>query len=238
MNFIQAIAAARRVPSTVPGIVTANLYHDYNPENYSGSGTTYTDDQGNANASLIGGLDTSYNSGPPAYFDNDGTIDRAINTSTSVNNLSAMSAQVWCYPYTTATDGTVLGNWSNSFLLYLDEGGANAGYRALARLTNGSAVGTSVNNAGATANTWQLVTMTFTSTSLKLYVNSTLIESVSTGLNMGQSGATGFSIGSDGPYTATRTFYGRFGRVLWYSAELSATDVAQNYNAMKSNYGL
>ena len=87
---------------------------------------------------------------------------------------------------------------------------------------------------GFSANTWINVVLTRIGSAITLYANNTVIATATNSTTFGT--ATGnFNIGIDGNNTS-EAFSGLISNVLIYNKGLTATEVAQNYNAQKSRY--
>jgi len=87
---------------------------------------------------------------------------------------------------------------------------------------------------GFSANTWINVVLTRIGSAVTLYANNTVIATATNSTTFGT--ATGnFNIGIDGNNTS-EPFSGLISNVLIYQKGLSATEVAQNYNAQKSKF--
>tara|TARA_B100000575_G_scaffold37100_1_gene25004 strand:+ start:297 stop:1028 length:732 start_codon:yes stop_codon:yes gene_type:complete len=219
-----------------------DIYLDANdPNSYSGSGTTWTNlatsgTFGNAALYTSGNYSAFSSSGTPKYFANlAGHIPF-----TSRNYYRPFTYSVWCYP--TA--------WG-SFMVMIDQGGFRYSFEI-----NGQTIGMWEPNNGAaryhawtngTLNTWWNLTLTYeitgspnsNSNAWKIYVNGSLFQSVTDGdnstgtfsdFNFGASYASSVSAGS-------YPFQGNIAAYLVYNRVLSATEISDNFNAMKATYG-
>lgn len=227
-----------------PSIVTDGLvfYVDAANENsYSGSGSTFSD--------LVGSNDvTLYNS--PTYSSDNGGIfsfdggNEGGQASTSTTLLDGpMTVDAWAKPQTSSGDGAIIGNWTHpptpeSFLLWWDVGGT-PNFRAITRTSGGaSAKVTSETATRGTVNAWNHISVSVDTTSLKIYLNGSLQETVLTGSLISPSNRR-VSIAADyngTPGTGTRYLDGDIGAVKVYNRVLSADEVLQNYNALKNRF--
>jgi len=104
----------------------------------------------------------------------------------------------------------------------------------LVRRSDNSTVATSVDTNNATLNQWSYVTTSYDSTSLKLYVDGSLVETVSTGLAP-LSATVGSGIGAEDS-AGGRYFNGNIAACEVYNRVLSASEILQNYNALKNRF--
>lgn len=203
-----------------------------NDSSYSGTGTDWNDLVGSNDGTLINGPVYSSNNG--GYIDFDGSNDYASFSSLNPTSNSAFTYSLWVRPTSTLSDGALIGNWGVSFMTYYDVGGAFPNYRALVRKSDNSSVATSVDTNNATLNQWSYVTTSFDSTSLKLYVNGVLIETVSSGLDP-LSATSGSGIGAEDS-AGGRHFNGDIATCDVYNRVLSSSEILQNYNALKNRF--
>ena len=243
-----------------PSIVTSGLvlYLDAaNPRSYSGTGTTWTDLSGNGNNGTI-------NLGEYVSSPNGGFLRNVNNTSdffyvdipnsTSISNTFSVTTGGW-------TIEEII--WTNSVVYpEADAGGvgSNPAYSPGATgfdwnhgTTNTSfQFGQSSNAASAyedngsfavdspynSLNTWRIRTMIWNrgSNLNSLYINGTFINSLSTPNTSGTAIYDGGGIVFGTLYGWKH--YGRRAAIKIYNGVLSATEVLQNYNALKSRFGL
>ena len=222
-------------------IVTDGLVFYIDPANvlsYPGSGTTVTDLIGNDhNGNLENG--TGFNSSNFGIFTFDGANDY-IELDTSLNVLfdaiDEFSLSMWVKIET--EDGT--GN-----RLFQAEGSSEGDFWKFSfqNLSNQIRFNTwsgSVNTLAASSysfNVWYNMVGTFkANTRQKLYFNNTEVaSSTPTTLRTSDSGAK-IRIGATGKNSTLRSFDGMVSNVLLYTKELSASEVAQNYNALKDRF--
>lgn len=211
-----------------------------NSKSYPGSGSTFSD--------LVGSDDvTLYNS--PTYSSDNGGIfsfdggNEGGQTSTSTTLLDGpMTVDAWAKPQTSSGDGTIIGNWTQtpaqeSFLLWWDVGGT-PNFRAITRTSGAAIKATSETATRGTVNAWNHISVSVDTTSLKIYLNGSLQETVLTGslissLNRRASIAADYN---GTPGTGTRYLDGDIGAIKVYNRALSADEVLQNYNALKNRF--
>jgi len=203
-----------------------------NDKSYPGSGTAWTDLTNTADVTLLNGPTFSTDNGGCIVFDgNDDNSQFSNIVSITANTISA-----WVYNEDLSQDGTVVGNWGAQFILYMDTGGAGDGYRTLYS-TEGGTKGTSSDNINAIQDQWQNVVATFSGTAVSLYVDGELIQTVTFSSTTMLTNSDNWAIGANQP-NGSNDFEGKIAYVSIYDKALSAEEVKQNYNALKSRFGL
>ena len=121
-------------------------------------------------------------------------------------------------------------------MLWWDVGGT-PNFRSIARTTSTS-VATSETATRGTVNAWNHISVSLDATSLKIYLNGSLQETVSTGsLFASQNRRASIAADYNGtPGTGTRYLDGDIGAVKVYNRVLSADEILQNYNALKNRF--
>lgn len=203
-----------------------------NERSYSGTGTDWNDLVGVNNGSLINGPVYSSNNG--GYINFDGSNDYASFSNLNPTSNSAFTYSLWVRPTSNLSDGALIGNWGVSFMTYYDVGGVYPNYRTIVRKSDSSIAATSTDTNNATLNQWSYVTTSFDSTSLKLYVDGVLIETVSSGLGP-LSATSGSGIGAEDS-AGGRHFNGDIATCDLYNRVLSSSEILQNYNALKGRF--
>ena len=225
-----------------PKIVTDGLVFAVdaaNKKSYPGSGTTWSDLAGNSNVTLYNSPTYSSDNGGLISFDG---VNEGGQTTSGTLLDAPMTVDAWAKPQTTGTDGAIVGNWTQSnqnFLLWWDVG-VTPNFRAIARTSVSVSVATSESATRGTVNTWNHVSVTWDSTNLKIYLNGTLQETVATG-TVYTPGNYQAGIGADyngSPGTTARNLNGDIAAVKIYNRVLLDTEISQNYNALKSRFGL
>ena len=228
--------------STGEDIVTDQLYWHVdaaNSDSYSGSGTTWTDLISSQNATLVNTptYSTSSANGGGAFFFN-GSNEYA--TTNFTKTQAAFSVSAWFKPSTQF--GGAQHVLMNSF-----SGGGTAEWWALSVdgtgrgkpewiCDNDSEKVTLIGD-DVCADSWQMITGTRSGATMKLYLNTSLLKT-STSL------ATSTITGIEPFWIATRSggysevYTGYISDLKIYTKELSASEVTQNYNALKDRYGL
>lgn len=229
-------------------IVTDGLVLDLDASSsrsYNGSGTTWIDlsDSGN-NGTLVN--TPTYNFS--GYFDFDYTQSESVSFSSSASlqflNRSAYTLEAWVYP----TRNPGANNWTGIFdredtsigsrdgynLYFLGSAGTNTFFtteRFIAGTNNSTFV---TLNQSVSVNNWSHIVATYDGTTLTLYRNGTSVGTpVTTTGNITNTSKT-LTIGVRGG----QYFGGRIANSKIYNRALTASEVLQNYNALKSFYGL
>ena len=223
-------------PIVTDGLVFAVDAANY--QSYPGSGTTWSDMAGNNNGTLTYGPTFDSGNGGSIVFDgSDDYVDANFNTS----GVNQMTLDVWVYLDDDPSDGTVIGKWiaqgTRSFLIWWDIG-VTPNFRFITQNTSFQNTITSESDSNANNNAWNHVVATFDSNSgIKLYVNNDLKETVnhaSTPFVM--TSTTNFGIGDD--TSGSRYLKGKISQAKIYNRVLTSDEITQNYNALKSRFGL
>jgi hypothetical protein len=199
---------------------------------YPGSGTTWTDLSGNGNnMTLTNGPTFNSNNGGIIVFD--GSNDYAVKTSPSniPNNQSAKTISVWFYS-----------SRSNNFqdtILATNSGVVNSGVslkvnnqrKMVVEDLSGNPILTST--VTPITNVWYNFTFTTTGTTNKIYVNG--LQDATNTFTLPTGSVTDIYLGSS-HVGGNPHLFGGIAIALYYNRELSATEVLQNYNALKSRF--
>jgi len=206
-----------------------------NANSYSGSGTTWTDlsDSGN-NGSLENG--PTYSSDDGGYFAFDGTDD-FIQFPDDITSLTEATFIAWI-----KRDGNQ-SSWHGIIFSRGDGGGTSGlGFRS-----NTNEIGYHWNNqywgwsSGLTPpdDEWCMVAVSINSTSATAYLcqESGITSATNSGASHSSSNLNNLVIGRD-PYAADRSFIGDLAIGQIYDTALTSTEITQNYNALKSRFGI
>jgi hypothetical protein len=229
----------------------SNSYFYYDPGNASSyvSGTTLYDLSGNNRNATISNSPT-YTSGTGGYFTFDGVNDYITSPNAYNAGNSAHTLEIWIRP--TAVDDCL---WSDTGDQTPNSGYHSAGGQIfqtgpvqsiISNLwTTPSGVQRAVNGASTYLNNWIQVVKTYSGTTLTGYINGTA-GSPSTitwnppWVSIANSWYMHFGAIDTTTYNASTAGYfaGRYGIIRFYNRALTSTEVAQNYNADKTKYGL
>ena len=204
-----------------------------NPLSYPGTGTTVTDLIGTQNGTLVNG--TSYSSIDGGTFVFDGINDLiSFAHNPSIKPTSAGTLSVMCKMLSPSYTGVVISTMDrNTYFrgvaIYQD----NSPFRAqLASNTSRQSVSMSPSYI---QNIWKMLTVTWDGTTVKTYVNDTLTTNIPQSVVV-TTHTNPISIGD-----MAISDYPMKGYVSWakiYDNAITLTDVQNNFNSIKSRYGL
>lgn len=239
-------------------IVSDNLALHYNfgiPASYSGSGTSVnnlsTINPVNG-GSLFPGTITgaTFTSTPPAYLSFGGNADWIEVPSNftpagcfEANN--ALSIEMWIYPLLFGVDPQNIA--ISSFLVARGSGLpfdlliTNPTLLTSARITyriNSNGTFRQVSSPFISINSWYHVVGTYSSNLLTIYVNNVATSLVIPTSTLRTNASGPLTIGTYLTQADSFNYNGRISEVRIYRKELSAAEVAKNYNVTRSKYGL
>lgn len=218
--------------------ITSNLFLNLDAYSYSGSGNTWYDLSGNnRNTTLIN--NPTYTTG---YFHFTDTSFQYAITSSTVPNLSIWSVEAWYRP-TKALTSKVTSVVSNEFDLInklnysIGTNNAPTSYTLAGGYYNGAWRTTT--GFTPTLNTWVQTVVTYNGTQIIQYTNG-ISQSTLTYSGTPQSGGKiRIARRWDSTDTDSANFFdGDISVIRIYDVSLTSTQVLQNYNAIKSRYGL
>ena len=253
IDFNGGQIAIRNTTNVNVGIVGNGLVMNLdagNTSSYSGSGTTWADLSGNGNNETLVNSPT-YSSANGGYFTFNGSTQYSSSSALS-GSFTSFTVIVWFYPtsvtnYQNPIDCNYAYNGSTGNIgprLEMTSSGTLAWNYSNATADNSSFYSHNVVSSGLAANTWHCAAITYDGNinSSTTYFNGkpTEISRTTYGEPTGFVGTVnnvtigkGFHLGG-----AERLFAGRVSNVQIYNRALSATEVAQNYNALAGRYGL
>ena len=207
---------------------------------YPRTGTTWKDLSGNNNNGTLTNGPT-FNAGNGGHIVLDG-VDDWINLPTSGFGLSSFSIEFWIKFNATGNDGYW---WAIA-----DSSGGNPELRLSFTTSNklkyiwydsSAYIINSFSQATLTVGTWYHITNTTQNNDYKFYINS-VIDSSFTGTTYNGGTLACHSIGTYN-LNGTSPGYGGYismglGSYKFYNRVLSSSEVSQNYNAVKSRFGL
>jgi hypothetical protein len=231
--------------------------NSYGPKSMVQDGLVFAADAGNtmcytsgsATATdLIGGLTCTLNNGvgsPIIPSSNswrfDGSDDEILSTTGPTLSASA-SFSCWFNPDSYANYKGIVssknyytGGYNNNWSIQVM---ANKNIRTI--FCNGTSINEVQASPGDLTGTWNnLVVVTEGSSTVKTYVNNSLLATVS--LTQGQTNPladVSNGIRFAGTYASSQHFDGSVGCMLFYNKTLSTAEMLQNYNATKGRFGL
>jgi len=207
-----------------------------NPRSYPGSGTTWNNLVGSNSGTLTNGPTFSTSGGGSIVFDG---IDDAVVLGTPANiNSTYCTVSVWIYP-------TDLSNTE----LHFQRSNTRANTVRLRHRISGTSVYsfTITNNSNTlvelsttsyttVTNEWVMITGTYDGTTMKLYINDTFNNSTSLSGTIDTTNYSSVTVGNNSGYSASHE--GNMAAITYYNRALSASEVLQNYNAIKPRFGL
>jgi hypothetical protein len=220
------------------GLVLALDAADTN--SYPGSGTTWNDLSGNGNTgTLTNGPTYSSDNGGSLSFD--GVDDNiSIPYNASLKPTTAITMEAFCYIQNNGTSWASLiqypQNSSSHTSPYFDWAiYLNMSERYLHTRIDGEAAGSP--NYVWSFNEWIYIAITFENQSIKYYIN---------GNSVGSSSITKTSIvyDADNPVyigknaSGNEPFEGRLSNIKVYNKSLTASEIQQNFNALRGRFGI
>lgn len=216
---------------------------------YAGTGTTWWADVSgnNRNGTFQNGTAFDSSNGGNILFD---ALNDFVSFDTT-NFGNTFTFLAFIRPSSTATIQTIFSNraWtdtaggsvqSSGIAFHINDRNVND-RRLQLMLANGSSGVSPVSVGAITYDTWQQVGVTCTSSGSGTMLTTTLYKNgaslnTSGGVDPGHTRNAAWRLG----YMTGNTFpfNGRMGQVLLYNRVLSAAEILQNYNAIKSRYGL
>ena len=227
---------------TGPHIITDGLVYALdaaNSKSYSGSGTSATDLTGDSTSTtLINGV--VYSSNDLGYFDFDGVDDRINIAYASQPATSGVTITAWVYPDEDASWGsrTRGAAWGGPGAMYLGLWpNSSAGSSAVHAGVQTSSGRPTIQTGTIYTNQWSMLAMCYDGSNTKTYLNGELIGTVSQTGNISYN--TNYNVGTyNNLGDSNHNWPGRISYAAMYNRGLNATEIQQNYNAIKSRYNL
>ena len=198
---------------------------------YPGSGTTWTDLSGSGNnGTLTNGPTFSSTTDGGSLTFNGST--QYVATTLNSGTISDGTLSAWCYPIASPNsanyDGIIDGDLPGSYGTGI--GINNGTYQAILNDQFWTTIGQAV-----TLNQWVMVTMTFTATTALFYLNG--VQAASLTYTRGTvSPGNNYLVGKSA--ANARYFNGKISNAMVYNRALTASEIANNYNALAGRYGL
>jgi hypothetical protein len=234
-NFVAPVTVGFQAPAIVSsGLITYLDASD--PTSYSGSGTTWTDKKGNANGTITGAINYVVN-GNASYFNLPGSDNAYI--------ISSANQSIKDFTIVFQPDFSSF-NYSGGHTLFSKGPGQDISMRfwtynfANPSNTDGNSASVwGVPNSNSSSNEWQGATSLYlnginqTSTFFPLVNGWNVLGGQNSPSNLWGSFAYCLGAGYN-----TRSFQGKIAMVLFYDRILTAEEHLQNFNAVKSRFGL
>ena len=241
-NFLNYSSLITSKHETTQGaIVSTNLIHSLDANEYSGSGDWPNTANSSFNATITGA--TYVNDGNSDYFSFDGNDYVQIPTSTDFNIGNTKTFEMWHWLDSTY-DETLLYQGNSTYTIstlqyHFRVNGGN--YQMLTYNSSGSFILASGSSSyfTATTNSWHHLAITFagatSGSDVKIYLDGVEVKSTTLSANA-NTGNHPVSIGRRERSVAYSYFNGRIGQVRFYSSALSASQISTNYNESKGLY--
>ena len=212
---------------------------------YPGSGTTWTNlIPGGVNGTLTNG--PTYNSANGGSLVFDGVNDYGVlsNTSSLRQGAGDFTIEAWIYK-TGATGGNAAGNTTIYGTAW--SGGSPAGAWILyANESSGTKINFAIWNTGIVTSTssiltnqWYHVVVSRIGTTVSLYINNVLEATATSSANANNSAYPIYVGLYTDPFGFAGYFNGRIPIVRLYNGKgLTATEISQNFNALRSRFGI
>jgi len=213
------------------------LYLDAgNPASYSGSGLTWIDLSSNTNNATLNGPPTFTSSGASSYFTFNGAGNQYAYTPTAKWNKTYTGKTVFIAARLTSITagtyrclfGTASGTRNFNTYIYSPSSGVYQVHYSAA------GVGGLSSNLSITTNQWFVVTVTHTTGGLVSYY----VNGVAVGTNTGVTFSQWASNGNENVGVGDNYWYGDIALCAVYGRALSSSEILQNFNAIKTRYGL
>ena len=231
------------------GIVNSGLVLNLDANkttSYIGSGTNWVDISGNGNnGTLVNGVGYSSVNGGVMTFDG---VNDYVNcgNSSAFNQTNALTLSTWAKINSFASTNTLIGKqWcygnQYSYSLAIDTQGKLQFYYSLDGGYCGGTFASYISSNPISTNTWYNIVLSFTNTSVKLYLNGQLISGIQTGINTSlyvSNSPVLLGIYRNLSGTYGDALNGSMGSVKIYNRSLSDSEILQNFNSVKSRFGL
>ena len=216
-----------------PKIVTDGLVFAVdaaNKKSYPGSGTTWTDLAGSNNGTLINGPTFDSGDGGSIVFDG---VNDYVQTG-AITTFSSVTLDFWVYLGPTQTGNSIISKRAG----YQNQQDFNLFLFTTSNQLNLDIGNTRVSGTNLLGNALYNITATYDSSNgaVKVYVNNSIDinSTISTGLITSNTSDTYIGrLGGSSYYWDGKIFTGKI-----YNRALSASEVTQNYNALKGRFGL
>ena len=224
MSFLNSVAQ----PIVNQGVVTSDLQVYLDASTYSGSGSTWSDSSGNGYDATLFGSPT-YSSSNGGYFTFVPASSQYATLSGTPLNTTAYTKSVWCM-FDSSTDNNLISSSTGGHFMFT--GGTSKLYCGHTNWTGFP--NTYPSTANISNSVWYNFTLTFNTTDgMALYINGSLDSTYTTQKTAPSSGEVNIASYS----TPGNLLNGKIAKVWIYNKALNSTEVLQNYNSTKSNYG-
>ena len=217
-----------------------------NTKSYPGSGTTWNDLSGNSNNGTLtnGPTFDSGNGGSIVFDGSDDVINGTINGSIFTGNFTQSAwiyklnnTQIWQGVFTNSSPAT-----NNTYLMTFGRGSVNAPYNSVGVNRVGVSDAGVFLDIGTHINRWLYIVITKTGSTLNIYCykDGSLLQSSGTiTWNSGNFATTNnYQIGRHWAGGSVVPLQGNISNVTVYNRALTASEIKQNFNAIRGRYGI
>jgi hypothetical protein len=231
-------------------IVTSGLIINYDAwptvDSYPGFGTSVLNTQGGFTGTLNNGMGWSPAIGG-GTFTLDG-IDDYLSTFPGFNPITNLTVEMWVYAQGSWAIGAGAGqatfnvdDWSSTNMWLLHPNGTlpstSMTFYVNANPLGSSNIVSATTNINLNANNWYQVVGTYSATATKIYVNGSLSGTGTGGSGIINNGSNTLVLGGDPRYDFRR-LTGNIAAFHMYNRELNASEVLQNWNAIRGRFNL
>lgn len=186
--------------------------------------------QSGANGTLVNGVTYSSDNGGTMIFDgsNDYINVSGFNVTHGTSNFTY---SCWVNLAAKPGLGTIFenGSWTNCILFRYETNGITV-------YSMGSYFGKFTFNPNL--NTWNHLTFVRDSNNMLFYLNGSYLEQISFGTSLNVAPSPGNLFIGSSQHTTGQMFNGKINLAMVYTSALSASQIAQNFNAQRSRYGI
>jgi hypothetical protein len=222
-----------------PSIVTSGLVlclDAANPRSYPGSGTAWRDASGTGNnGTLLNGV--SYESTNNGTLVFNGTDQYSSVPQSATNNITSNQITFggWCFPTISNKYQHILVknvNESRQYGMWLSQNGTSQIFRNLNGVVSQGNVSISTNWG---VNVWNYIILVYNGSTIKIYLNGNEVFSEAA---TGNIVTTDSNVNIGGEPSQAFFFSGKISNAILYNQALSASQVTQNFNALRGRYGI
>jgi hypothetical protein len=197
-----------------------------NPASYPGTGATWFDTSGGGNNGTLTNSPTYTVQGGQTNFTFNGTTNYIT---CSPPALPSFTLESWAYK-TSATQGNLISRGGAGEFNFYFRIGANSGF------SNNGGIFNEISTANPTLNTWAHFVLTYSNNSFIYYRNNILTTQTTTTITP-YAGSIGTTEIGRLVIFAVQNWPGAIANMKVYNRALSASEISQNYNALKSRFG-
>jgi hypothetical protein len=202
-----------------------------NTKSYPGSGTTWRDLSGNGNnGTLTNGPTYNSTNGGSIVFD--GLNDYVDIGVKGTLNPSTITVSAWMKPESSLSSKYIIRNRTYGWGILITDSMKLATF-----VYTNSSVSSAYTSDITLSSLYYNTVFTFSNSNLNVYLNGTLLNSVTTPSNSIYYVENYVAVGRDANADVSY-FLGNISQVSVYNRALTAAEILQNYNATKGRYGL